>query len=129
MDLFDKAIRVMGHAYTPYSKFKVGASILAADNQYYVGCNVENAAYPQGQCAEAGAIASMVAGGSLLISQVLVLADSNQLITPCGGCRQKLSEFSNNKTIIFLANLSGVKKELRLMDLLPGAFDTSFLSN
>jgi cytidine deaminase len=126
MDLFLSALKVMENAYVPYSNFKVGVCILSEDGNLYLGCNVENAAYPQGLCAEAGAISAMISGGSKVISKVLVVADSKNLITPCGGCRQKLNEFSNKETTIFLADLSGIRKELRLIDLLPGAFDKTF---
>ncbi len=117
---------VMDNAYAPYSNFRVGVSILSDDNKVYLGCNVENAAYPQGLCAEAGAIAAMISGGSKTISKILVVADSKNLITPCGGCRQKLSEFSTKDTSIFLADMSGIKKKLKLFELLPGAFDSNF---
>ena len=127
IDLFEKALMVMDNAYAPYSNFRVGVSILSDDNKVYLGCNVENAAYPQGLCAEAGAIAAMISGGSKTISKILVVADSKNLITPCGGCRQKLSEFSTKDTSIFLADMSGIKKKLKLFELLPGAFDSNFL--
>ncbi len=127
MDLFSKALGVMQNAYVPYSNFKVGAAILTEDSKCYLGCNVENAAYPQGLCAESGAISAMIAGGSIKISEVLVISESKKLIVPCGGCRQKLSEFSGSKTVIYLADLSGIKKSIPLRDLLPGAFDKSFL--
>ena len=127
IDLFEKALLVMNNAYAPYSKFKVGVSILSSDNKLYSGCNVENAAYPQSLCAEAAAIAAMISGGSKIISKILVVADGGNLITPCGGCRQKLSEFSTPDTYIYLADLSGIKKQFKLFDLLPGAFDGDFL--
>ena len=127
IDLFEKALITMNNAYVPYSNFRVGASILSDDNKLYVGCNVENAAYPQGLCAEAGAIAAMISGGSKTISKILVVANSKNLITPCGGCRQKLSEFSTQETYIFLADMSGIKKKLKLFELLPVAFDINFL--
>ena len=122
------AVNVMENAYVPYSKFKVGVAIKSVNNKYYVGCNVENAAYPQGICAEAGAISAMVAGGCNLISEVLVVSDGDRLIVPCGGCRQKLLEFSKSDTRIFLATVTEIEKTLLIKELLPFSFDKRFLN-
>ena len=91
--LHSLALDIMKNAYVPYSNFKVGVSIKSVNKKFYVGCNVENAAYPQGVCAEASAISAMIAGGCRLISEVLIVSEGDRLIVPCGGCRQKLSEF------------------------------------
>ena len=92
-DLTTAARLVRENAHAPYSRFKVGAAVRAASGQVYVGCNVENVAYPEGTCAEAGAIAAMVAAGEKRLTAVAVIADSPAPVPPCGGCRQKLAEF------------------------------------
>lgn len=128
-DLLASARSVREHAYAPYSGFKVGAAIKARSGQVYQGCNVENVAYPEGTCAEAGAIAAMVAAGDLDIVEVTVVADSPEPVTPCGGCRQKLFEFAQPDAKITLANMSGVTRDMRIADLLPGAFVKSQMGN
>ena len=125
--LHSLAIDIMRNAYVPYSNFRVGVSIKSVNNRFYVGCNVENAAYPQGVCAEAGAISSMISGGCKLISEVLVVSEGERLIVPCGGCRQKLLEFSNEDTRVLLATTSKIEKNLSIEDLLPFSFDKTFL--
>ena len=125
--LLNLAIDVMKNAYVPYSNFRVGVSIKSSNNKFYVGCNVENAAYPLGACAETGAISAMVAGGCRYIAEILVVSEGTRLIVPCGGCRQKLLEFSNSETRILLATGSSVKKILSIDELLPLSFDKSFL--
>ena len=92
-DLQKAAVDVRENAHAPYSNFKVGAAILGQSGAIYAGCNVENVAYPQGTCAEAGAIAAMVAAGEKVLTEVYVVAGSEMPVTPCGGCRQKLAEF------------------------------------
>ena len=94
MSLLAAATAVREIAYVPYSRFKVGAAIRAASGTVYAGCNVENVAYPEGTCAEAGAIAAMVAAGETVIAEMLVIADSPDPVPPCGGCRQKIAEFA-----------------------------------
>ncbi len=127
-DLFAAAQKAFGKAYAPYSKFCVGAAILGDDGKIYNGCNVENVSYPCGTCAEAGAIAAMIAGGSKSISEILILADSRELIKPCGACLQRIAEFAGNDTLIHLANLTGVQQTLKLSDLMPLAFAAQELS-
>ena len=105
MDLLDTALRVRANAHAPYSGFKVGAAIRCPDGRVFAGCNVENVAYPEGTCAEAGAIAAMVAAGAREIAEVLVVADSDPPVTPCGGCRQKLAEFAAPQVPVILAGL------------------------
>ncbi len=128
MSLEKAAFGVRENAYAPYSHFKVGAAIRAADGTVFVGCNVENIAYPEGTCAEAGAIAAMVAAGETRLTEVFVVADSPVPVTPCGGCRQKLAEFGTGDVPVTLCNLDGVRQEMTLADLLPGAFGKDHLA-
>ena len=127
--LFDAASVVRNNAHAPYSGFLVGAAIETSDGQIHTGCNVENVAYPEGTCAEAGAIAVMCAsGGDRSLSQILVIADSDPPVTPCGGCRQKLAEFGAPSVPVYLANLDGIAAETTLGALLPGAFSIDHLT-
>lgn len=122
-DLRTLATAVRAQAYAPYSDFQVGAAIRVASGDVFVGCNVENAAYPEGTCAEAGAIAAMVASGARDIAEVYVIAGSARPVPPCGGCRQKLAEFAGADVIVTLATTSGNETQTTVGDLLPGAFD------
>ncbi len=122
MSLKIAATSVRENAYAPYSNFKVGAAIRAASGKVYVGCNVENVAYPEGTCAEAGAIAAMVAAGETQIDEAYVIADSPTPVPPCGGCRQKLQEFAGGTVRVTLATTSGNETHTTIADLLPGAF-------
>ena len=128
-DLFEKARAVRENAYAPYSKFKVGAAVRTVTGKEFVGCNVENSAYPQGTCAEAGAIAAMIAAGEKEIAEICIVADSTCPVSPCGGCRQKLAEFSKPSTSVVLANLNGVLVSHMLGDLLPHSFSSDHLPN
>ncbi|SEM48970.1 cytidine deaminase [Loktanella fryxellensis] len=121
-----RAVRENAHA--PYSGFKVGAAIRTADGQTFVGCNVENVAYPEGTCAEAGAIAAMCAAGVRDVAAVAVIADSPKPVSPCGGCRQKLAEFSAGDVVVTLTTLDGRSLTTTVADLLPGAFDQDYMS-
>ena len=114
--LFNLAKKCRENAYAPYSKFKVGAAILSDGGNFYVGCNVENASYPCGTCAEAGAICAMVASNETKIKEILIIADS-ECIVPCGNCLQKISEFSESDTLIHSANLNGIVRTFRLDEL------------
>jgi len=127
MTLKDAALSVREKAYAPYSKFKVGAAIRAASGEIFFGCNVENVAYPEGTCAEAGAIAAMVAAGELSVTEVYIVASSPQPVPPCGGCRQKLAEFGKRDVRVTLATVDGTEVETTIGDLLPGAFDASHM--
>ncbi len=127
MSLKDAALTVRENAHAPYSNFKVGAAILSGSGTLYVGCNVENVAYPEGTCAEAGAIAAMVAAGETELAEVYVVAQSPQPVPPCGGCRQKLAEFGARNVKVTLATTDGVEFETTIGDLLPGAFDASHM--
>ncbi len=122
MTLLEAAAAVRENAYVPYSRFKVGAAIRAASGAIYAGCNVENVSYPQGTCAEAGAIAAMVAAGETRIEEVLVIADSPLPVSPCGGCRQKIAEFAGPDVRVTMTTLEGNAQTLTVAELLPGVF-------
>jgi cytidine deaminase len=128
MSLLDLARAVRENAHVPYSGFKVGAALRCADGSVHVGCNVENVAYPEGTCAEAGAIAAMCASGAREIIEVVVIADSPEPVTPCGGCRQKLAEFAAPATPVHLADLGGIRAETTVGALLPGAFGVDHMA-
>ncbi|CUJ99759.1 cytidine deaminase [Shimia thalassica] len=129
MSLQKSALSVRENAYAPYSNFKVGAAIRSEGGTIYSGCNVENVAYPEGTCAEAGAIAAMVAAGETRLSEVYVIADSPHPVSPCGGCRQKLAEFGTGDVVVTMANLDGVEQKMTLADLMPGAFGEHHMEN
>lgn len=120
--LFTAAKSAQTRAYAPYSHFKVGAALLADDGTVYPGCNVENAAYPVGACAEAGAISAMIAGGGRAIRAVLVLGEGEELVTPCGACRQRIREFASPETPIAIAGPEGIRARFSLAELLPASF-------
>lgn len=126
--LFEAAKAAREKAHVPYSRFKVGSAILSDDGQIYVGCNVENAAYPSGTCAEAGAIAAMVLGGGRAIREMLVIGDGPMLCTPCGNCRQRIREFAKPDTPVHVAGLEGVRQSFTLEALLPASFGPENLS-
>ena len=117
----------MERAYAPYSKFPVGAAILAENGQIYSGCNVENAAYPVGTCAEAGAIAAMVRDGARQIREIVVIAEGDKLCTPCGGCRQRIREFAAPETKIYVCGPEGVRRTYTRDQLLPDSFGPEHL--
>ena len=120
--LIEAARAVRARAYAPYSGFSVGAAIRTASGAVHVGCNVENAAYPEGTCAEAGAVAAMVAAGETRIAGVAVIAASPEPVTPCGGCRQKLAEFAGPDVPVIMATTEGGRLTMTVAELLPGAF-------
>ena len=125
--LFSVALKTRQNAYAPYSHFQVGAAVYCDDLQIYAGCNVENISFPCGICAESAAIGTMISHGAKKIMEILIVADSKQLITPCGACLQHITEFSDSQTIIHLANLKGIQKSLPLKELLPYGFAASEL--
>lgn len=127
MSLRHAACDIQKKAYAPYSNFKVGAAIRAISGHVYQGVNVENVAYPEGTCAEAGAIAAMIAGGDTKIAEVYVVADSPTPVPPCGGCRQKLAEFAVGDVKVTMATLGGTELTMAVSDLLPGAFGASHM--
>ncbi len=126
-DLKQAAIAVRENAYAPYSGFKVGAAVRGASGAIYRGCNVENVAYPEGTCAEAGAIAALIAAGETSFTEAYVVAGSPLPVTPCGGCRQKLAEFGAGDVRVTMATTDGTQEVRSIADLLPGAFDPTFL--
>ena len=132
MTLREAALAVRARAYAPYSGFKVGAAIRAQNGAIFTGCNVENAAYPQGMCAEAAALAAMVSAGQTRLTEVYVVADAPVPVSPCGGCRQKLVEFGAGDVIVTMeglsgAGLSGKTMSATLASLLPGAFGAAHM--
>ena len=122
MALKQAALKIRENAYAPYSGFQVGVALRSSSGEVYTGVNVENAAYPEGTCAEAGAIARMIAAGDRKITAVYVVADGAEPVPHCGGCRQKLAEFSAPDVPVTMATISGIEKTLTVAQLLPGAF-------
>jgi cytidine deaminase len=125
--LFAAAEAARARAYAPYSKFSVGAAILADDGNIYAGCNIENAAYPIGNCAEASAIAAMVMGGGKRITRIFVTGPGKLPVTPCGGCRQRIREFADLTTPIIALGIEGEPLVTTLEALLPHSFGPEFL--
>jgi homotetrameric cytidine deaminase len=116
------------NAYAPYSNFPVGAAVRTTDGRRFAGANVENAAYPQGQCAEASAIGALATGGGGQIAEVVVAAPSEELCTPCGGCRQRLREFAALDVPIHLVDYYRVRRTTSLAELLPLSFGPEHLA-
>ncbi|MFV0279871.1 MAG: cytidine deaminase [Rhodoblastus sp.] len=127
-DLFAAAAAAHAHAHAPYSGFAVGAAVRGASGRIYAGCNVENAAYPEGLCAEANAIGACVTAGETQIVEALVIADTSAPTTPCGACRQRLREFSADDTPVHVANIDGVLATYSLGSLLPHSFGPGHIS-
>ena len=121
-DLFDAARVAMAKAYAPDSNFPVGAAIRGAGGGIFTGANMENASFPEGWCAETSAIAHMVMSGERKIAEIAVVAEKMPLITPCGGCRQRLKEFSTAETLVHLCDAKGIVETVTLGDLIPKAF-------
>ena len=115
------------NAYAPYSNFRVGAAVLDEQGQVHAGCNVENAAYPQGVCAEAAALSALVLAGGRRATALLVVGEGPTLVTPCGGCRQKLREFAAPDTPVLVADGQGVQRWFTLEELLPHSFGPEHL--
>jgi cytidine deaminase len=125
--LFGAARAAQENAYVPYSRFKVGAAIMTPAGTLYTGCNVENAAYPVGACAEASAISAMVTAGERVIAAILVVGDGPALVTPCGACRQRIREFAGASTPVHIAGPEGPRATFTLADLLPHSFGPDHL--
>ena len=125
--LREAALKVQKNAYAPYSKFQVGVAIKSESGDIFCGVNVENVAYPEGTCAEAGAIAAMIASGENKIIEVYVVANGPKPVPPCGGCRQKIAEFADPEVVVTLSNLAGVEQKYTVSDLLPGVFTKSHM--
>ena len=117
----------MSKAYVPYSNYPVGALIVTDNGNTYSGCNVENASYPLGNCAEASAIASMVIGGEKKIKTIYVMTKNDEGGIPCGGCRQRIREFSDENTQIMMCSPDGVQQRINLSELLPNSFGPEHL--
>jgi|SRR5215217_3779694 len=125
--LFAAAEAIRAKAYAPYSNFSVGAAILADDGNIYSGCNIENAAYPQGNCAETSAIAAMIAGGARRIKRIYVTGPGASPVTPCGGCRQRIREFADLDVEVISHGVDGEPLVQTLQQLLPHSFGPEFL--
>ena len=126
-ELYEAARDAMAKAYAPYSKFPVGAAIRADDGRIYAGANIENLSFPQGWCAEPTAIGAMIMGGARRIEEIAVIAEKLPLCTPCGGCRQKISEFASADARVYLCDDQGVQKTVTMAELLPYAFNTDVI--
>lgn len=126
-EMLNLARSAMAHAYAPYSHFAVGAVLRGANGRLYAGCNIENAAYPQGHCAEASAISGMVLDGERRIVEVLVMANGPEIVSPCGGCRQRLREFAGEDVPVHLCAPEGVRRTLTMGELLPLSFGPAHL--
>ena len=121
-DLLARAREVQQHAHVPYSHFAVGAALRTPSGAVFTGANVENAAYPEGLCAEASAIAAMASAGERVIDTIVTVCDGDMLSTPCGGCRQKIREFATVDTVIHAAGPGGIQATYTMAELLPDSF-------
>ncbi len=126
--LKEAATKVRLNAHAPYSRFKVGAALRSTEGRLHIGCNVENVAYPEGTCAEAGAIAAMIAAGDTRIAELHVIADSPDPVPPCGGCRQKIAEFADPNVKVTLHTTDGQSVTFTVKDLLPGVFTAAHMT-
>ena len=129
--MIEAALAARENAHAPYSKFKVGAAILGESGRIFAGCNVENAAYPQGQCAESSAIGAMVTAGDRRIRAIVVMggeAGAEEICTPCGGCRQRIREFATPETPIHICDPAGLRRTFSLEILLPESFGPTNLA-
>jgi cytidine deaminase len=125
--MLQAARTVREHAHAPYSRFRVGAALLDEQGRIHAGCNIENAAYPQGLCAEAGALAQLVACGGTRVKAVVVVGEGARPCTPCGGCRQKLREFASDDTPVIIADGRAERARFTLGTLLPHSFGPDHL--
>nr|WGE05445.1 cytidine deaminase [Bacillus subtilis] len=126
-ELITEALKARDMAYAPYSKFQVGAALLTKDGKVYRGCNIENAAYSMCNCAERTALFKAVSEGDTEFQMLVVAADTPDPVSPCGACRQVISELCTKDVIVVLTNLQGQIKEMTVEDLLPGAFSSEDL--
>ena len=126
-ELLAAAEAARARAYAPYSRFSVGAAILADDGKIYAGCNIENAAYPIGNCAEASAIAAMIAGGAHRIERIYVTGPGSAPVTPCGGCRQRIREFADQDVVVISHGVDGAPLSQTVAQLLPHSFGPEYL--
>lgn len=121
-DLFETATAAMSSAYAPYSRFPVGAALRTEDGRIFAGANIENASFPEGWCAETTALSHYVMAGGGRISEIAVVAEKMARITPCGGCRQRLAEFSHPDTKLYLCDATGIVETMTMRDILPLGF-------
>jgi cytidine deaminase len=126
--LIELAVSAREKAYAPYSNHPVGAALSTATGEVFSGCNVENAAYPEGVCAEGGAISAMVLAGGKQIAEIVIAGPGEHLCTPCGGCRQKIREFSTEKTLVHIVTKAGKVSSFLLTELLPESFGPESLN-
>ncbi|MDO3661327.1 MULTISPECIES: cytidine deaminase [Bacillus] len=126
-ELITEALKARDMAYAPYSKFQVGAALLTKDGKVYRGCNIENAAYSMCNCAERTALFKAVSEGDTEFQMLAVAADTPGPVSPCGACRQVISELCTKDVIVILTNLQGQIKEMTVEELLPGAFSSEDL--
>lgn len=127
--LVTKAIAARNHAYVPYSHFKVGAAVETADGTVYTGANIENASYGLTMCAERNAIFAAVCAGARSIAALAVVADTDDGVSPCGACRQVMTEFTHADTPVYLGNLHNTIEDMTVGELLPGAFNKEDMHN
>ena len=125
--LLEAARAARGYAYAPYSKFSVGAALMDEQGRIHAGCNVENAAYPQGLCAEAVALGHLVLAGGQRIMAVAVVGEGTELVTPCGGCRQKIREFASDEVPVLVGDMASLRGRFTLGELLPASFGPGHL--
>lgn len=126
--LLAASLAARAHSHSPYSRYAVGAAVLDEQGRIHMGANIENAAYPQGWCAEATALGAMVMAGGRRAQAVLVTGPGPDIITPCGGCRQKLREFAGGELPIIAGDPSGIKQQWTLAELLPFSFGPDHLA-
>ncbi|MDZ5721922.1 cytidine deaminase [Bacillus sp. SXabc123] len=126
-ELITEALKARDMAYAPYSKFQVGAALLTKDGKVYKGCNIENAAYSMCNCAERTALFKAVSEGDTEFQMLAVAADTPGPVSPCGACRQVISELCTKDVIVVLTNLQGQIIEMTVEELLPGAFSSEDL--
>jgi len=126
--LLQASLAARVHSHSPYSGYAVGAAVLDEQGRIHVGANMENAAYPQGWCAEATALSAMIMAGGRRAQAVLVTGPGPEIITPCGGCRQKLREFAGQELVIIASDPSGIRQQWTLGELLPFSFGPEHLS-
>jgi cytidine deaminase len=121
-DLFVAARKAMESAYAPYSKFPVGAALLTDDGRVFSGANIEVASYPEGWCAETTALGHYVMAGGGRITEICVVAEKMDRITPCGGCRQRLAEFASADTKLHICDQNGIVETVTMGEILPFGF-------
>ncbi len=126
-DLLDAARAARGYAHAPYSNFAVGAALMDEQGRIHAGCNIENAAYPQGLCAEAVALGHLVLAGGRRITAAAVVGEGPRLVTPCGGCRQKLREFADDAAPVVVSDMTSQRGRFTLGELLPASFGPAHL--